>query len=138
MRGLAAGAILVALLLAGCGGGGESNDAQIRKVIGTYYEAFANGDSATACNQLAEDTVKNLEKQARGRACDDVLNDALQEPDYATVAQRLKKAKITKVTVLNDKATAQIDVPGVSGKAAHTAVALKKEGDSWKIATAVR
>ena len=127
-----------AALIAGCGGGGPSNSDQIKKVIVTYYEAFANGDSASACDQLADDTVKNLEKQAKGRSCADVLNDTLQQPDYASVAPKLKKAKITKITVLNDKATAQIDVPGVGGKGAHTAVALKKEGDSWKIATALR
>jgi ketosteroid isomerase-like protein len=128
----------VALVAAGCGGGGPSNSDQIKQVIAKYYEAFANGDSATACQQLAKDTVANLEKQAKGRACTDVLNDALQQPDYSTVAQKLKKAKISKITVLNDKATAEIDVPGVGGKGARTAVALKKEGDSWKIATALR
>jgi Domain of unknown function (DUF4878) len=131
-------AFAAAAALAGCGGGGPSNSDQIKTVIGTYSEASANGDSATACEQLAKDTVKSLEKQAKGRACADVLNDALQQPDYAAVAQKLKHAKITKITVLNDKATAQIDVPGVGGKGAHTAVALKKEGDSWKIATALR
>jgi ketosteroid isomerase-like protein len=129
--------LAAAVLVAGCGGG-PSNTAQIKKVIGSYYEAFSNGDSATACDQLAKDTVKNLEKQAKGRACIDVLNDALQQPDYAAVAQKLKNAKITNVTVLNDKATAEIDVPGVGGKGARTSVALKKEGDSWKIATALR
>jgi ketosteroid isomerase-like protein len=138
VRRAACGAAVAALLLAGCGGSGSSNDAQIRNVITTYYEAFANGDSATACDQLAKDTVTNLEKQAKGRSCADVLNDTLQQPDYASVAPKLKKAKITKITVLNDKATAQIDVPGVGGKGGHTAVALKKEGDSWKIATALR
>jgi hypothetical protein len=138
VRRTACAFVACAALVAGCGGGGSSNSDQIKKVIGTYYQAFANGDSATACHQLAKDTVKNLEKQAKGRACSDVLNDALQQPDYATVAEKLKKAKITKITVLNDKATAQIDVPGVGGKQARTAVALKKEGDSWKIATALR
>jgi ketosteroid isomerase-like protein len=133
----ACGVAAALVLLAGCGGGASNSDS-IKKVIGTYYEAFANGDSATACKQLAKDTLANLEKQAKGRACVDVLNDAIQQPDYATVAQSLKKAKITKITVLDDKATAQIDVPGVGGKTARTAVALKKEGDSWKIATALR
>jgi hypothetical protein len=129
--------LAAAALVAGCGGG-PSNSDQIKKVIGTYYEAFSNGDSATACDQLAKATVQNLEKQAKGRACVDVLNDALQQPDYAAVAQKLKKAKVSKITVLNDKATAEIDVPGVGGKGARTSVALLKEGDSWKIATALR
>ncbi|HEY0631584.1 MAG TPA: nuclear transport factor 2 family protein [Thermoleophilaceae bacterium] len=128
----------VAALVAGCGGGGSSSQDQIKKVLSTYYGAFAEGDSATACDQLAKDTVQNLEKQAKGRSCTDVLNTALQQPDYASVAQKLKKAKITKITVLNDKATAQIDVPGLRGRAARAPVALKKEGDSWKIASAIR
>jgi ketosteroid isomerase-like protein len=138
VRRAACALVAGAALVAGCGGGGSSNSDQIKKVLATYYEAFSNGDSATACKQLAKDTVTNLEKQAKGRSCADVLNDALQQPDYATVAQNLKKAKVGKITVLNDKATAVIEVPGVGGKTARTPVALKKEGDSWKIATALR
>jgi hypothetical protein len=126
-----------AALVAGCGGGASNQD-QIKKVLGTYYQAFADGDSATACAQLATDTVKNLEKQAKGRSCTDVLNTALQQPDYASVAQKLKNAKISKITVLNDKATAQIDVPGLRGRDARAPVALKKEGNAWKIASAIR
>ena len=133
-RVCAAAAALV--LLAGCGEG-TPNAEQIKKVIGTYYQAFADGDSATACDQLTKDTVKNLEKQAKGRSCTDVLNDALHQPDYAAIAQKLKRAKVSKITVLNDKATAQINVPGVGARGVTTAVALKKEGNSWKIATAL-
>ena len=124
-------------LLAGCGGGATNQD-QIRKVLSTYYQAFADGDGATACDQLTKDTVKNLEKQAKGRSCPDVLNQALQQPDYATIAQKLKNAKVSKITVLDDKATAQVDVPGLGGRGARAPVALMKEGGSWKIATALR
>jgi hypothetical protein len=126
----------LALLVAGCGGGGASDDSKIRGVITTYYEAFANGDGAAACKQLAKDTVANLEKHAKGRSCADVLNDTLQQPDYATVAPKLKQAKITKITVANDKAAAVVDVPGIKGGV--TSVGLKKEGDTWKIATGLR
>jgi ketosteroid isomerase-like protein len=124
-------------LLSGSGGGATNQD-QIKKVLGTYYQAFANGDSATACDQLAKDTVKNLEKQARGRSCSDVLNQALQQPDYAAVAAKLKNAKFSNITAVDDKATAAVLVPGVAGKGVRTSVQLKKEGDSWKIVTALR
>jgi ketosteroid isomerase-like protein len=135
-RAFAAAAAAVALL-PGCGGGATNQD-QIKKVLGTYYQAFANGDSATACDQLAKDTVKNLEKQARGRSCSDVLNQALQQPDYAAVAAKLKNAKFSNITAVDDKATAAVLVPGVAGKGVRTSVQLKKEGDSWKIVTALR
>jgi ketosteroid isomerase-like protein len=135
-RAFAATAAALALL-SGCGGGATNQD-QIKKVLGTYYQAFANGDSATACDQLAKDTVKNLEKQARGRSCSDVLNQALQQPDYAAVAAKLKNAKFSNITAVDDKATAAVLVPGVAGKGVRTSVQLKKEGDSWKIVTALR
>jgi ketosteroid isomerase-like protein len=134
----AVGAVVaISLVIAGCGGGG-SDTSNIKSVLSTYYQAFANGDSATACDQLAKDTVANLQKRAKGRSCTDVLNAALQEPDYASVLQKLKNAKFTNISVANDKATASVVVPGIGGKGARTAVALKKEGDSWKITTALR
>jgi hypothetical protein len=124
-------------LLPACGGGATSQD-QIKKVLGTYYTAFADGDSATACDQLANDTVKNLEKQAKGRSCADVLNQVLQQPAYAAIAPKLKNAKFSNITALDDKATAAVLIPGVGGRGARTSVQLKKEGDSWKIVTALR
>lgn len=136
MRRFAAAAA-AALAIAGCGGG-SSDTASIKSVLSNYYQAFANGDSATACGQLAKETVANLQKRAKGRSCTDVLNTALQQPDYASVLQKLKNAKFTKITVTNDKATASVVVPGIGGKGARTAVALKKEGDSWKITTALQ
>jgi ketosteroid isomerase-like protein len=137
VRRALAGVAATLALMSGCGGGATNQD-QIKKVLGTYYQAFANGDSATACDQLAKDTVTNLEKQAKGRSCTDVLNQALQQPDYAAVAAKLKNAKFSNITVLNDKATAAVLVPGVAGKGVRTSVALKKEGDSWKIVTGLR
>ena len=135
-RAFAAGAAALALLT-GCGGGATNQD-QITKVLGTYYQAFANGDGPTACAQLAKDTVKNLEKQARGRSCSDVLNQALRQPDYAAIAAKLKDAKFSNITVVDNKATVGVLLPGVGGRGARTSVQLKKEGDSWKIVTALR
>jgi ketosteroid isomerase-like protein len=134
-RGFVALATALALL-PGCGG--ATNQDQIKKVLGTYYQAFADGDGPTACDQLATDTVKNLEKQARGRSCSDVLNQALRQPDYAAIAAKLKDAKFSNITVVDNKATVGVLLPGVGGRGARTSVQLKKEGDSWKIVTALR
>ena len=122
----------------GCGDSGPSDDEKIRTALTTYYQAFASGDGATACDQLAKETVESLEKQAKGRTCPQVLDAALQRPGYASVAQRLTRATITKVTIAGDKATASLDVPGLPARAKRVPVLLKKEGDAWKITSAPR
>lgn len=131
-------ALGVALVAAGCGDSGPSDDEKIRTALTTYYQAFASGDGATACDQLAKDSVESLEKQAKGRTCPQVLDAALQRPGYASVAQRLTRAKITRVTIAGDKATVNLDVPGVPASAKRVPVLLKKEGDAWKITSAPR
>jgi hypothetical protein len=132
-------AFVAALAVTGCGGGGGPSDQEkIKTTLTTYYEAFATGDSPTACDQLAKDTVETLEKQAKGRTCPQVLDAALQRPGYASVAQRLRRATITRVTIAGDKATVSINVPGVPASAKRVPVLLKKDGDAWKITNAPR
>jgi ketosteroid isomerase-like protein len=141
MRRAIALVIASGLVASGCGGSDKPSDKQqIETVLTTYYKAFAGGDSATACNQLAKDTIDLLEKQARGKSCTAVLDAALKRPDYAVIAAKLNSAKVTRVTVAGDKATAAIEVlgvPGAKGGRAATTVPLKKEKGSWKIASVV-
>jgi ketosteroid isomerase-like protein len=128
-----------AALTAGCGSGsGPPDDEQIRSTLTTYYQAFASGDGATACDQLSEDSVATLEKQGRGRTCPQVLDAALRRPGYASVAQKLTRAKIAKITVADGKATVSIEVPGAPAAARRVPVLLKKEGVRWKITSAPR
>jgi len=54
---LAMGAI--ATLLTGCGG---ANPDDATRVAERFYGAAAEGDGATACEQLSEDTLEQLEK----------------------------------------------------------------------------
>jgi hypothetical protein len=130
---ISAAAALVAL--AGCGGNdGPSDGQQIKTTLITYYTAFGNGDSATACNQLAATTVKALEQAAGGKPCEKVLDQALKRPDYAKVAPKLSRVEVSRVNIVGDKASADAAVPGVGRKAT---VPLKKEKGSWKIASRI-
>jgi hypothetical protein len=129
---------LVAVAVGGCGGiGGEQpkdEGEEVEASLVAYYKAFASGDSETACNHLAENTVAQLERAAGGRPCSEVLDRALKRPDYAKVAPKLAEVKVTEVNVAEDKATARATVPGV-GKS--TRVPLVKEDGTWKIASPV-
>ena len=133
---------VLALLVAGCGGGGagQSDKQAIETSVISYYKAFGSGDSETACNQLADETTKELEKAAGGKKCPQVLDLALKRPDYASVAAKLDGVKVTAVTIHGSEATATTQVPGVKsadGTPVSTTVPLKKESGSWKIASTI-
>ena len=133
-----AGAVTLAVALAGCGGSsGPSDKQQIETTLTTYYKAFSRGDSAGACQELSAATRATLERAGRGKGCSQILDAALKRPDYAAVATKLAGAQVTQVTVGGDKATAVVVVPGVKvsgGHGARRSVPLIKEHGAWKIA----
>src|SRR2546429_8188621 len=116
---------------AGCGGA-SSNKAQIESTIRTYYTAFANGDSAKACDQLSTSTRAELERQGGGRKCADLLTAAGGRPGAKRVKPALKNPKFGTVNVTGNNATVSLTVAGTP-----TTVPLKKEGGRWKIVSAV-
>jgi hypothetical protein len=127
--------VLVLVLIAGCGGSDRPSDEdQIETTLTTYYKAFGDGDSPTACNQLADKTREALEQAAGGEDCEKVLERALKKPDYARIAPKLADVKISAINVAAGKATAKATVPGVGST---TTVPLEKENGTWKIAAAI-
>jgi hypothetical protein len=129
-------AVVLAALLAGCGSSGPTDRQQIETALLTYYRAFGKGDTGGACNELAKDTKAALEKAGRGKDCTEILDAALKRPDYAAIASKLQKARVTKITIANDKASAAVLIPGVKTNGAlgaRTNVPLLKEGGAWKI-----
>ena len=135
--------LAAALLATGCGGGGggKSEREKIEDSVTAYYKAFGTGDSAGACGYLAKDTRKELEKASGGKDCAKVLDEALKRPDYARIAKKLSAVTVKNVKIVGTSATAMTEVPGAdpagNGKAVSTTVPLKKEGDTWKIASSI-
>jgi hypothetical protein len=128
-------ALVLLVLVAGCGGSAKPSDKdQITTALKSYYKSFGSGDSGGACQELAKDTRANLEKAGGGKDCTEILDAALKRPDYAKIASQLDGARVENITIAMDKATAQVIVPGVNAKAT---VPLKKENGAWKIASVV-
>lgn len=130
-----------AVLIAGCGqSGGQSEKQKIEAAVTSYYKAFGDADTETACNQLADETVKRLEKAAGGKKCPAVLDQALKRPEYAKVAAKLGGVKVVSVKITGKSATATTQVPGLTapgGTGVSTTVPLKEESGGWKIASTI-
>jgi hypothetical protein len=133
---LAAGVVAIA----GCGGSsGPTDRQQIETTLLAYYKSFGSGDTGGACDELAGDTKAALEKAGDGKDCTEILDAALKRPDYAAIASKLRGARVTKVTIAGDKASAVVLLPGVKAngvQGASTTVPLLKEKGTWKIAGA--
>jgi hypothetical protein len=132
----AALAVALALAVAGCADDGPTDRQQIETTILTYYKAFGKGDTGGACNELSKDTKTALEKAGRGKDCTEILDAALKRPDYAAITPKLQNARVTRITIANDKASAAVLIPGVKDNGAlgaRTTVPLLKEGGAWKI-----
>jgi hypothetical protein len=128
--------VVLAALVAGCGTSGPTDRQQIETALLTYYKSFGSGDSGGACQELSKETKTQLEKAGGGKDCTEILDAALKRPAYAAIASKLKNTRVTKITIANDKATAQILVPGVKNNGAlgaRTTVPLLKEDGAWKI-----
>lgn len=133
-------ACVAALALAGCGSEKPSDEDQIKETVTSYYKAFGQGESDTACGELARETREELEKASGGQDCGEVLGRVLKQPDYAKLAAKLEGVKVSDVKIAAGQATARAEVPGVAaagGGFVQTVVPLKKEGGAWKIASAV-
>ena len=133
MRRRQAAGLLVAgaLAVAGCGGGGgqsSRDESQIRSTLQSYYQAFANGDAAKACSELASQTRTQFEQASGGTSCPKALARATQRPEVKKVLDRLKSAKVGQVQVSGDVATASVQALGRT-----TTVPLVKENGAWRI-----
>ena len=85
-------ATLLLLVPPGCGVGDDRDAA--RAVTERFYASIADGDGAAACEQLGEETVKQLESQS-GQACADAVTRLDLEPGaIQSVAVYATNAKI--------------------------------------------
>ncbi len=103
-----------ALLLLGCGAGGEQD--AVRDVTEQFYAAVADKDGEAACSQLGKDTLTELEKQER-------------EPcPKAVLGLKLSGSKAADASVYVTSARVEL----LKGDT----VFLDEESDGWKIAAA--
>jgi hypothetical protein len=112
--------VVLALLtaaLTGCGVGRPSNQEKISKTAVTYLRALADGDTATACEQLT--------RAAKGSACEASMQERLSGLD----SDALKSAADDSmdIEVHGNTATAGLSEPQ------GARFLLVRVGDEWRI-----
>ena len=119
---------VIAVVVSGCGGGGESDKQKIESTVHDYFTAFSVGDYAKACSALAQTTQDDLAKAARVKDCPTALARGAAKADVKQFAQQLKNVQVTSVQVKGKTATARVKALGST-----TSVPLTKEGSNWKV-----
>jgi N-methylhydantoinase A/oxoprolinase/acetone carboxylase beta subunit len=104
-------AVVLALGVLGCGTADDR--AAARAATERFYAAIKDDDGAAACEELSDDTVKELESQS-GQAC----ADAVMELDYAGGSVVMVEVHAT---------NAKVDLSG--GESAF----LSPESGAWKL-----
>src|SRR4051812_17091892 len=120
-------AAVLALGVAGCGGG-KSDKEKIETTIRDYFTAFADDDFGKACNLLTKQAREDLTKAARAKDCSAALARGAARADVKRFRAKLRDARVVSVNIKDKSATAEVSAIG-----ATTAVPLVKEGGEWKV-----
>src|SRR3954451_8349056 len=118
----------IAMAVAGCGGGGESDKQKIQSTVHGYFTAFSDADYAKACDALAEKTQEDLTKAARVKDCPTALARGAAKANVKQFARQLKNVQVESVQIHGNAATAKVKALGST-----TSVPLTKEGSDWKV-----
>ncbi len=93
-------ALLAAAVMAGCGGGGPTDDQQVRQTLDQFVRATARKDYKRICDQLLAPSLVDQVKSI-GLPCEKALERGLGDV-------RDPRLTVGKVTVTGDRASAQI------------------------------
>lgn len=127
----AAAAVVVALGLAGCGGG--SQDGDITKAVRGWSASLADGNGKAACKHMTAGAGEEMARYARS------FTSIPTTGDCATDATRFtRKLSTTALRQMRDADVARIRVDGATATVhledgGPNELILRREGDSWRI-----
>ena len=120
--------LLVALVVAGCGGGDDKGD--VEKVVKDFATAVSESDGKTFCNELV--TRDYLEKTV-GATGDNAVKQCEMQID-GLQQRSFKIVKFDKVEIKDDKATVTAQVE-TQGRTAPQVFRLEKQDGKFRLAS---
>ena len=132
--------VLVAVVLAGCGGGGAVSDPDaIAKTLKDAAKAVADGDGSKACDHLTADAQRQAQLQLGAGALGQVDCTTLVSRGTAFMTpldrQQIKNLQPQNIQVNGTSASATMAASpgGPPGQGISVHLNLTKVGDEWKI-----
>lgn len=105
-------AVGAALVVAGCGGTGESDENGVRAAIVGYFDGFADGDGEAACAHVTGNAKIELVELAASAGIDSVscatIVEELSGLIGASEVDRLRDLTVTNIEIDGARATATI------------------------------
>jgi hypothetical protein len=127
VRSLHVAAVLAVLAGSGCGGGGPSDEQQVRSAVLAFSKATAAKDYDELCKRLLAPSLVEKVTDA-GLPCEVALEKGLG-------AVRDPKLSIGAVKVDGDKATAQVNTSAAGEAPSRDTLQLTKVNGQWRIAS---
>ena len=103
-----------------------------RLTVTSYLAALTRYDGAAACSHLSKSARAPFDRFGRGQTCATLMTMEAKQQIVGAAKQRLEAAKVVKVAVTGQTATATVSVPG-----RQSTIALVQEGGRWKIQNGV-
>jgi hypothetical protein len=128
MRPVLTAALVLAVVVAGCGGGGN-DEGDAKATVTQFFTAIEKRDSAKLCDDLL---TKDFIEQSTG-ATGDRAGKECRSQFKSLRAANIKLAKVGKVKIDGDNATVAATVEA-QGQTRPQVFRLKKEGGDWRLA----
>jgi ketosteroid isomerase-like protein len=137
---LAPFAVIAALLLAGCAGGGQQDEdsaedfqgaqQQVAQTVEDLQDATREKDGAKICSSLLSSSYqRSIAATNGGEGCSDAVDDAIKETDPVDLV-------VTKVEVTGDRATATVAAKSGEDTTVSTdTYGFEKQAGRWKISS---
>jgi hypothetical protein len=119
--------VVLTVTLAGCGGGGPSDEDQVASTVSAFGRATAAKDYGTLCDRLLAPALVAKVEQI-GLPCEQALDKALGEVHDPRLT-------IGEVAVHGDRATAEIRTSATGQAPSRDTLDLQRVRGSWRIAS---
>jgi hypothetical protein len=119
------------MLLAGCGGGGESPPQDPRALVLDYWHALATGNGAQACGDLTPERRISVVTEAHAVGSSTASNCEALLSTQRVLGEAASHATIESVAVVGNRATITISVR--AGAPVKPTLSAVKENGSWKL-----
>jgi hypothetical protein len=127
MRHALTAALVLGVVVAGCGGGTDEGDA--KTTVTQFFTAIQKQDAAKLCDDLL---TKDFIEQSTG-ATGDRAGQECRSQFKSLRATNIKLAKVDKVKIDGDNATVTATVES-QGQTRPQVFRLKKEDGAWRLA----